>query len=345
MYIKQHNFTYPEMVNNTLKLENITLRNPDEVIVEGILLIIRIGNSYNFYLPSLGDDNQFNKNVFCIFNNIKEYIFKDGLLFIKEGNSKKGNWVILEPNMFSCYLTRINLPRRKESLLRIPYSGETYVEILELPNSNGVFVDIGKEYYWIENRVSSLELTKIYGSIRSCKIYNTFILSYKNQEKFFENGNLSQPYPCIKEFNYQYDNFAAYLCFSDYTSNCIKSLKVGLTVPTSSNEKYLYTVEFEKPLRNIKFITRNVLKASQDINIPDFAIDIWKITYLSGKEMILLQGIGECQFTSIISKELSSFLIKTSNLALQLLNTICPSKIILTELSFKYLSVCSCIVL
>lgn len=304
MFIKQYHFTYPEVVNNTLQVGNIKLRNFDEVIIKGILLIIRIKNSYNFYLPSIGDNDESSQSIVCIFNNIKDYVYKNNILFIKEGTKKKGNWVVIEPNMFSHGLTKFNLPHRKDCAPRIPYSGKTYVEIFDLTTSTGIFVDVDKNYYWIENKVFCLKLTKIDGFVKFCKIYDTMLVSYRNQENFFENGNFSKSYRCIQEFNYPYDKFAAYLGFSDCNCKCIKYLKVGLTIPSYGNLKYSYAIEFEEPLKNIHFVDRNVLNASHDTNLPDFAIDIWKITDLSGQEKFLLQGIGECKFTSIISKEL-----------------------------------------
>lgn len=304
MFIKKYHFTYPEVVDNTLQVGNIKLSNFSEVIIRDILLILRIGNSYNFYLPSIGDNDESSQNIVCIFNNIKDYVYKNNILFIKEGTKKEGNWVIIEPNMFSHFLTRLNLSHKKECAPRIPYSGETCVNILDLTTSNGIFVNVDNFYYWIENKVSSLKLTKIYGSIKRCKLYDTMLVLYKNQENFFKNGNLSKPYSNIKEFNYPYDKFAAYLGFSDYDCEYIKCLQVGLTIPTYGNAQYSYTVEFKEPLKSIEFINRDNIELSEEPNFPNFAIDIWKITDLSGQEKFLLQGIGEYQFTLIKSKNI-----------------------------------------
>lgn len=304
MFIKKHRFTYPKIENNCINIGNLNLSGFDEAITHGILLIIRIGRSYNFYLPSLEDGDRFTGNVFSIFTSVKEYIYENGFLFIRqEINDYKGNWIIIEPNQFAWYLSRLTLSSRKESAPKIPYENNSNLKILDFKHSNGIFVKVNTLNYFIEYKYSHLEIMQLDGIMKNSNIFNSVILSYPLGERFFLDKVITSIYRKIQEIPHFCDDFSGYLCFCDSSCKLIKALKVGASVHTSKQLDYSYTVEFQEPIKNIKFIKQKNKKTSSDGNIPNFAVHIWFIETLEGELKYLLQGIGEYQFSLIIEKE------------------------------------------
>lgn len=165
MFIKKHFFNY-KISKNSVQIGKFLLKGFDEAFSDGVLLVEKKDNFYNFYLPTLeSNDTPFRGNVLCIFSHIEEYVYENGLLFIKEKiNNNKFIFNVIEPNQFSWYLNEKNLQKRKESLPKIPCTKNSEITFLNFEFFHGIFIKIDEINYFIDNS-SRLSIKRIKGNI------------------------------------------------------------------------------------------------------------------------------------------------------------------------------------
>ena len=307
MFIKQHFFNYPRPSRGFFRLGRFALSGYDNISSEGVLLIEEKNGLYNFYLPTLkGSDFSFKDNILCVFSDIKEYIYQNGLLLVKKEDNNGEYFIIIEPNSFCWYLTEQNLPQRIFSAPKIPCTKNSEVKFLNFNFLHGIFVSVNGTNYYISNN-GKLSAQKVEGSIESSKMFNAAIISNKTGMAFFEDGKIvSNFYSRISEFKYtdysyiSSSHYIGYWCYN--SSGQIEALRIGKTRPLLDDFDYSYSVDFDNPLKSIKFVKRIVISSIEEcIHLPKFAIDLWAIETVDGEKKYLLQGIGEKNFSEIVS--------------------------------------------
>ena len=98
-------YKYPQLIGNAFKWGNFTLDNVDEIFTCDLALIARKGDYYNIYFPKYIDSRTLETGkLFCVFENVKEYVFVPGALFVKEGDNETGNWIVININAFTMTL-------------------------------------------------------------------------------------------------------------------------------------------------------------------------------------------------------------------------------------------------
>lgn len=307
MFIKKHFFNYP-MSKDYIKVGTFKLEGFDEVISDGVLLIEKKDGHYNFYLPSLEATDSLDVNIICIFSDVEEYVYENGLLFIKrKEDNGKFIFIVVEPNSFCWHLTEENLPKRMESAPKIPCMKDSEITFFDFDFFRGIFIQVDEINYFIDLKNGRLGLKQIEGFLEPSKIFNTAIVSrdFPKFKYFFEDGIKITTFSAIKEFDcnfYPYidpEHYTGYLCYNDLGQ--IKAIRIGIDAPNSSDFDYSYSVEFDKPLREIKFLSRDVKSYVDDI-IPRYAFDIWAIETIDYEKKYFLQEIGEKPFSKIVDK-------------------------------------------
>lgn len=302
MFIKKHFFNYP-MSKDSVKVGTFKLEGFDEVSDDGVLLIEKRNGNYNFYLPSLDINDSSDVNIICIFSDIEEYVYENGLLFIKDNDF----FVVIEPNSFCWKLKADCLTDRIESAPKIPCMKDSEITFFDFDFFHGIFIQVDEINYFIDLKNGRLGVKQIEGFLEPSKIFNTAIVSrdFPRFKYFFEDGIKIATFSAIKEFDcnfYPYidpEHYTGYLCYNDLGQ--IKALRIGIDAPNSSDFDYSYWVEFDKPLREIKFLSRDVKSYVDDI-IPRYAIDIWAIETIDYEKKYFLQEIGEKPFSKIVDK-------------------------------------------
>lgn len=306
MFVKKHFFNYP-ISKGSVKVGTFKLEGFDEVMTDGVLLIEKRDEHYNFYLPSLEATDSLDVNILCIFSNIEEYVYENELLFIKKEHNGKFIFIVIEPNSFCWHLTEENLPEKLESAPKIPCMKDSEVTFFDFDFFHGIFIEIDKINYFINFNNGRLGVKKIEGFLEPSKIFNTVIVvsKFPNFKYFFEDGIKSTTFSAIKQFDsnfYPYiapKHYTGYLCYNDLGQ--IKALRIGMDIPNSSDFDYSYSVEFDKPLREIKFLNRDV-KSYVDGILPRYAVDIWAIETIDSEKKYFLQEIGENPFSKVVDK-------------------------------------------
>lgn len=279
MFIKKHFFNYP-MSKESVQVGTFKLEGFDEVISDGVLLIEKRDGNHNFYLPSLDINDSSDVNIICIFSDIEEYVYENGLLFIKDNDF----FVVIEPNSFCWKLKADCLADRIESAPKIPCTKDSKVTFLDFDFLHGIFVKIDNMNYFVNFYKGTLGIKKIEGIIKPSKIFNTVIVSsqFPNFKYFFEDGIKSSTFHSIEAFDIAPEHYTGYLCYNDLGQ--IKALRIGMDIPNSSSSSY--SVEFDTPLRDIKFLGRNI-----NSSVEGGFSDLWLIETIDYKKKVLLQEI------------------------------------------------------
>jgi len=257
--------------------------NVESITQHGNLLVVKHYGKYDLYLPSYG-------KLCCIFNNVVEYQYEEGLLFI---NQDSQYWTMISTYDFAIGLTEENLKSKKSKLPQIFISEQGELQIINIENSCALFNVEDKGYILYGNQSEEMYVKEV-GKLEILPIAYRFKLIKKCTECLinFLGGTEFGEFAKIEEFtNDDYPMLDGYYGYwgKDQNNNIC-----GLFIGSDKNHGGCdYSITFKLPVQKIVFCNRYILNKE-----CTSAIDVWKVT-TDEKEHFIFQTIGKLDSKAI----------------------------------------------
>lgn len=245
--------------------------------------------------------------LYCVCTNIEEFQYyqRNGetMLLIKVllGNNK-GFWTFIFPGYYSFILNSKLNKERYDALDKIYFTNESSKAIVLEEFSYLSYMDymalIDSKIYFISasfypdkgtniSEFEAVEPTPLLG--------NYFIVKDKNGETLFNSNPNAVLGPCtsiqrIDEVAYPRYNqhFDAY--FAKDESGNIVGMCIGSDYDMFSHI-FFYEFRFTSPALEVKFLMRTAISQPEDVDFPDYMVEIWGLTFET-KKWLLIQQLG-----------------------------------------------------
>jgi len=239
----------------------------EEVIQHGLLLIIKKGGYYSFYLPKKSKENKISDEMICIFKKIEEYIYHKGLLLVKRQGYLATYWTMVVPKMLLDYLDSGVLNSRLEFAPTIHCKNKNNSKVKFLKQfdylNDAAIMQIDNKLYFVGIHISNqLVAIELDGTIEETKIFNTLKVINQSEEKFLNLGRSAEicfgPFAKIEKFTpneYPYidEHFQGY--WGKNANNEIVGLIIGKDETEYGflkNTLYSYKTSFQTPVKEMK---------------------------------------------------------------------------------------------
>lgn len=285
MFIHGENDIYKIDGRRVLLEENLVFEADVKSIItqHGRWLIINHDGKYDLYLPAYG-------KLCCIFNNVVEYQYEYGLLFV---NQDSLYWTMISTYDFAIGLTEENLESKKSKLPKIFISKKGELQIINVENGGAFFNVEDKGYILYGNETEELCIKEV-GRFEILPIAYLFKLIKTSTECFVNilGDTMFGEFAKIEEFaNYEYpmlDGYYGYWGKDQFNNIC--GLHIGSDKEHGGCD---YSITFKLPVQKVVFCNRYILNKE-----CTSAIDVWKIT-IDEKEHFIFQTIGKLDSKAI----------------------------------------------
>ena len=270
----------------------------DDVFQKGIVLFNKHAGKYDIYISSTLD-----YELYELYKEADDYKYQNGLLLIKV-NEKY--WIIVPTFDFSFNLTKENIENRKSKLLKLIISNKGDIEII-YSNVSRVFINFENKGYMITcNDELDMHLYQADGVYEKLPLSYHIKLKENNNTESFVNELGSKQLGKNSFCNFHKiekikdEDYPMIEGYHGYWGKDENGNIRGVYISGEEDISYQVCFNFTKPVKKIKFCTRQLLNEERTL-----AIDVWKIITTEGEESFIFQTIGKINSYSDISFEIN----------------------------------------